>query len=214
MNEKIVIIGAGPHAKVVVDVIKSENRYDIIGLVDKVEKSGFWGIDIIGDDNCLYDLYGRGIKKTVIGIGDNKIRKRLFQQAKEIGFDIINVVSDKAIISQYAQLGCGVVVMPGAIINADTFIGDGCIINTNCSVDHDNYIGEFSHIAPGATLAGSVNIGAGTFCGVGCRIIDGIKIGHNVVIGAGTVIINPIESNSTVVGVPAKYIKRKEDKNE
>lgn len=214
MSEKVVIVGAGPHAKVIADILTSNHQYEIVGLVDRQEKKGFLGIDIIGDDNCLPDLYAQGITNAFVGIGDNHIRKKLFNSLKKLGFNIVNAISVHAVISEYAVVGCGVAVMPGAVINADTVIGDGCIINTNASVDHDNRIGEFTHIAPGSALAGSIHVGAESFCGVGCRIIDGIHVGHNVIIGAGAVVIKQVESNSTVVGVPAKYIKRKEDGNE
>lgn len=209
MNDKIVLIGAGPHAKVVADILIDNHEYEIAGLVDSVNSNGFWGISIIGDDSRLPDIYRSGITKAIIGIGNNMIRRRLFNQAKEIGFEMVNAVSRYAVVSCHISLGTGVAVMPGAIVNADTIIGNGCIINTNCSIDHDNVIGEFSHIAPGSALAGNVRVGAGCFCGVGCRIIDKIEIGHDVIVGAGAVVIKSVESNSTVVGIPASCIKRR-----
>lgn len=208
MKEELVVVGAGAHAKVVVDIIRQNEKYELAGLVDDLDKEGFGGLKIIGDDNCLNSLWQKGIRKIFIAVGNNQVRKRLFETVQNIGFEIINVISEHAIISPYVKMGKGNVVMPGAVINVDTVIGDGCIINTNCSIDHDGHIGDFVHVAPGAAIAGSVAIGGGTFCGVGCRIIDGVKVGKNVVVGAGTVIISNIESDCTIVGVPARYTKK------
>lgn len=206
------IIGAGPHAKVIVDILIQNHEYELIGLVDAKEKKGFLGLEVIGGDECLTDLYATGVSKAFIAIGNNKIREALFIKVRKIGFEIVNAISKEAVLSNEVSVGNGVAVMPGAIINVDTVIGDGCIINTNASVDHDGRIEDFVHIAPGCAVAGSVSIGKGTFCGCGCRIIDGISIGHHVTIGAGAVVINNIDANSTVVGVPAKYIRKEEER--
>lgn len=207
-EDKLVIIGAGSHAKVIVDILQQNEQYEIIGLVDNVGKEGFLGLKVIGDDNCLKWLFQQGVGKAFIAIGSNKIRKRLFEIAQSIGFEIINVISKNAFLSPCVKLGSGIAVMPGAVLNVDTVIGNGCIVNTNCSIDHDGRVGNFVHVAPGTSIAGNVTIGNETFCGVGCRIIEGIKIGRNVMIGAGAVVISDVGSNCTIVGVPAKCIKK------
>lgn len=208
MKEKMVIVGAGGHAKVIADIIRQNGKYEIVGLVDGLDKEGFGGLEIIGDDSCLDNLLQQGIRKAFIAVGDNHIRRRLFETAQNIGFEMINVVSRQAIVSPEVKMGEGNVVMPGAVINVDTVIQNGCIVNTNCSIDHDGKIGNFVHVAPGAAIAGNVAVGDGTFCGIGCRIVDKISVGENVVVGAGAVIISDIESDCTVVGVPAKCIKK------
>lgn len=208
VKDKLIIIGAGPHAKVITDILQQSGQYEIVGLIDGLDKEGFLGLKVIGDDNCLKMLFQQGVSKAFIAIGSNRIRKRLFEIAQGIGFEIINAISKNAIISPYVKLGSGIAVMPGAVINVDTVIGDGCIVNTNSSIDHDGRIGNFVHVAPGTSIAGNVSLGDETFCGVGCRIIDGIKIGRNVMVGAGAVVISDIEPDCTIVGVPAKYIKK------
>lgn len=208
MKDKLVIIGAGPHAKVVADILYQNGQYEIIGLVDDIDKEGFLGLKVIGNDNYLKVLFNQGVSKAFIAIGNNRIRRKLFETVQGIGFEIINVISRNAVISPYVKFGKGVVVMPGAVINVDTVIGNGCIVNTNSSIDHDGKVGKFVHIAPGTAIAGNVSIGDETFCGVGCRVIDGIKIEENVMVGAGAVVISDIKPNCTIVGVPAKYIKK------
>lgn len=208
MKDKMIIIGAGPHSKVVADILLQNQQYEIIGLVDDLDKEGFLGLEIIGNDNYLIDLFQSGVHKAFIAIGNNDIRKRLFETAVNIGYEIVNAISAYAVISPYAKLGKGIAVMPGAVINVDTVIGDGCIINTNCSIDHDGNIGSFVHVAPGTAIAGNVTIGSGTFCGIGSRVIDKISIGDHVMIGAGAAIISDIKAKCTVVGVPGKVIEK------
>lgn len=203
----LLLIGAGGHAKVVADIILKNEEYKIIGLIAQKQEDGFWGIPVIGNDDCLQELYEKGVSHAFVAIGDGRVREKLTKILKEIGYEIINVISNQAVVSSTVKLGKGIVIMPGAVVNADTVIEDGCIINTNSSVDHDNCIGRFTHIAPGSAIAGFNKIGRNCFLGTGCRIIDKIQIGDNSVVGAGCVVIKDIAGNCTVVGVPAQIIK-------
>ena len=209
-KKKVVIIGAGGHAKVIVDILQQNEEYEIVGLVDVKGTEGFWGIPYVGDDNDLPIIKkDYGVKYAFAAIGNSKVRERVTKHALESGYEMINVISKDSIISQYAHLGIGIVVMPGAIINAEAEIGDGCIINTNASVDHEVKIGMYSHVAPGGAISGKTIIGNHCFLGTGSRVIDGISIGNNTIIGAGATVVKDIESSVVAVGVPARVIKKK-----
>lgn len=203
----VIIIGAGGHAKVIVDIIIQNGIYDIAGLIDHKGNKGFWGIPVIGTDQDLQKIYDSGIRYAFVALGSNALRKKISMMAEAIGFQLINVISKNAILSEHCKIGKGIVIMPGAVVNADTAIGDGCIVNTNSSLDHDSILGNYVHIAPGVNIAGKVRVGNLTFVGVGSRVIDGITIGKNVIVGSGAVIINDVDDTCTVVGVPAKKIK-------
>lgn len=205
--KKVIVIGAGGHAKVVVDIIQQNKEYEVVGLIAQSKEDGFWNIPVIGTDEELAELFAKGIRYAFVAIGNGKIRKKITDLLNQIGFELINVISQHAIVSSTVRLGKGIVIMPGAIINADTVIEDGCIINTNASVDHDNHIGTFTHIAPGCAVAGFNKIGKSCFLGIGSRVIDRIEIGDCTTVGAGSVVIRNIVGNCTAVGVPARIIK-------
>lgn len=204
--EKIVVLGNGGHARSVCDILLQMEIYEIVGLI-AVDKTEIMGIKVLGDDAQLDKLYQQGISKAFVAIGNNQVRRKLTERLYDIGFEMINAISPKAVISSFAHIGTGVAIMPGAIVNAYADIGDGSIINTNSSVDHDVKIGKFCHIAPGCAVCGTTAIGNGSFIGVGSSLIDSISIGENVMIGAGAAVTTDIRSNCLAVGVPAKVIK-------
>ncbi len=208
MNKKIVIIGAGGHAKVIIDIFKSMKKYEIIGVTssDKIKRI-ISGIPILGNDLVLKDLYKKGVKNAFVAIGDCKLRDKIFDYANKIGFNIVNAISPFTNISSTVKIGLGVAIMPGASINVDSVIEDNVIINTNASIDHDNIIEKSVHIAPGCNLAGNVTVEEGSFLGIGSKVIPKISIGKWSIIGAGSVIIKNVPSNTTVFGVPAKVVK-------
>lgn len=204
---KLVIIGAGPHSKVILDIFLQMKEYEVVGLTDPTIEGYVLGYPILGTDEILQDLKQQGIECAFVALGNNKIRKRVFCIAESLGFKMVNAISPRASISEFAKLSEGIAVMPGAIINACASIGKGTIINTNASIDHDCQIDAFAHIAPGCAISGSTYIGEETLLGTGSRVIDKIHIGNKVIVGAGSVVIRNLDSNCKVVGVPAKIIK-------
>ena len=208
-SNQLVIVGAGAHSKVVIDVIEQEGKYKILGLVDSCFCDNVLGYPVLGNDDMLQNLYDKGLTKAFVAIGNNKLRAKLIRKVKDIGFELVSAISPNAVVSRYAVIGNGTVIMPGTVINACVKIGEGCIINTNASVDHDCVVEDCVHIAPGCAISGSTVIGRGTFLGTGTKVIDRICIGKEVVAGAGTTIVKNIFDDVVVVGTPARIVKEK-----
>ncbi len=203
---KILIFGAGGHGKVVLDILL-ESGADVLGFLDDdISKIGSVvnGKKIIG--NLEYLKTNRNIG-LALGLGNNKIREKVFNFARELGVEVVNAIHPKAVVSRNVKLSKGIVIMPGAVVNTNAFIEDGVCVNTCASVDHDCYLKKFCQIWPGANLAGSVQVGGYSYVGTGASIIQNVKIGNNVIIGAGAVVISDIPDGVTAVGVPARIIK-------
>lgn len=203
MKDKLLIIGASGHGKVVADIAMEMNKWEYIAFIDdnrSLKKS--LGLDIIGSTSDLlkyideYDFF--------VGIGDNYIRERLQEKLTHLGATIPKLIHPTAVIGRDVYIGEGTVVMPGAIINCSTKIGKGCIINTSATIDHDNLIEDYVHISPGVNLAGTVKIGKRTWIGIGSIIINNIDISCESLIGGGSLVAENIYEMGKYKGSPAK----------
>lgn len=207
MKKPLIIIGAGDHAKVLLDTLL-EQKENVIGLTDKTVPKGtiIYGVPVIGDDDAVLQYKAEEIE-LVNGIGSintTSLRERIFKIFKDKGYMFKSVIHSSAVVSKRAIINEGSQILAGAIINTEVQIGENTIINTKVSIDHGCKIGKNCHIAPGSVLSGCVTVGDCTHIGTGSSIIQGIRIGSNVLIGAGSVVINDIMDNVTVYGVPAK----------
>lgn len=210
MKDKIIVIGGGGHAKVIISIIKKLKNFEIVGYTDLENKGSLLGIIYLGIDDNLYNLSKNGIRYAALGIGQIKStfsRERVVQNALEVGFIFPPIISPNSILNEEVEIGNGTVVMDGVVINCGTRIGDYSIINTNSSIDHDCKIGSFTHIAPGVTLSGGVQIGNRVLVGTGSNVIQQVTIADNSIISAGSSVQKSITIPGIYRGVPAELIK-------
>ncbi|QNR97802.1 acetyltransferase [Stenotrophomonas sp. 169] len=208
---RVAVVGAGGHAKVIIDLLRAGGHEVIACLDEGREGQQVNGVPVLGrEDKVLPELIRNGVDALFIALGDNRLRRKVAANLAGFGLPMINAIGRSAVLSPSAVLGQGCAVMEGAVINADAVIGDFAIINTNASVDHDCVIGAYSHIAPGSALAGTVEVGSAAFLGVGARVTPGVTIAADAVVGAGAVVVRNIDSPGTWVGVPARQTSRKD----
>jgi len=209
-SSPILIIGAGGHAKVIIELFQAAGYFEIAGLIEQNPmRSSVLGVPVIGTDKNLLDLRKKGINKAFVGIGDNARRVRIGHYLRQIGYDIVNAVSPAAVVSGSATIGRGVAIMAGVVINAETLVGDFAIINTRSSIDHDCRLGEGIHVAPGCAIAGNVTIGRLACIGAGATIIPRVTIGESALVGAGSCVIRDVPNAARVWGVPASVASHK-----
>lgn len=210
--ERIIIIGAGGHAKVVIDIILHEKKYQLFGLIDNnfPLDHEVLGFKVLGSDDELSSIIEKNhICGGVIAVGDNYRRYEIFKNIKKINqeFQFINCIHPKSNIGIDVKIGEGNVVMAGVTVNSSTTIGDHCILNTNCSIDHDNNISSFTSIAPNAVCGGNVTINQYSAVGIGATILHNITVGTNCIVGANSLVNKDADSNSVYYGVPAQFIR-------
>ena len=205
----VVGFGAGGHAKVVIEILRSMRKYEIVGLLDtRLERGAHvLGVEVLGDDSMMAELKQRGIEHAFIGVGtvgDVQPRRELYEKVVGFGFQIVPAIHAAAIVSESAKIGAGPTIMAGAIINANAVIGDNVIVNTGAIVEHDCVIGAHTHVATGARLAGGVQVGPGSHIGIGAVVRQEIRIGEGATVGAGAVVVRDVPAGKTVIGVPAR----------
>ena len=207
---QLVIIGAGGHGKVVLDILRAAGQHEPAGFVDATPgRAGttFGGLPIFGPANMLPKLRQQNVRGAIVAIGDCRVRQQYAALLREQGFELVNAIHPTASISPTATLGRNIVIAAQVAVCTEAKIADSVILNTSSVIDHECEVGEGAHICPGAHLAGRVRIGIGAWIGLGANIIQCMSIGEFATVGAGAVVIRDVPEYATVVGVPARVIK-------
>jgi sugar O-acyltransferase (sialic acid O-acetyltransferase NeuD family) len=201
MNE-IAIIGAGGHGKVVADLAEICG-YSPVFFDDRYPnklKHEHW--PVVG---TFDDILGAQAKyaNVLVAIGDNHKRMKLSKLLNEECFNLPSLIHPSAIISKYANVESGTIILANVIINAFAKIAKNCIINTGVIVEHDCIIGDSVHLSPRVVLAGGTVVGDFTWVGIGSVSRQLAQIGEDSIVGANSTIIKNIPANVTVFGTPA-----------
>jgi sugar O-acyltransferase (sialic acid O-acetyltransferase NeuD family) len=215
-ENRIVLIGSGQQANVIIYNILEQDKYDIVGILD-VDKTK-WGQDYKGipimegytDFNVEYLRKIRKEKKVnkfFLAIGNMKLRKEIYKFFLNNQWEPINIIHPNAVISNCAKIGNGVLIEAGCLITPNPVIGNNVVVNTGSQVNHDNYIADHTYIASGVVLSGGVSIGESTLIDDGVIITLGKRIGSNCIIGAGSVVTKDIPDNVIAYGNPCRIIK-------
>lgn len=208
----MLIVGAKGFAKEVLEILhqlknlKNVAFFDNIsdGLPDKL----FEQFPVLKSFEQVKKYFLYTDPKFTLGLGEPILRYQLFRKMEELGGELSSSISPFANIGHFGNVlseGCNI--MTGTVITNDVQIKRGCLINLNCTIGHDCEIGEFVEMSPGVHVSGNCKIGRFSNLGTNATILPKVELGENVIVGAGAVVTKNVESNSVVVGIPAKKIK-------
>ena len=209
--DKMIVIGGGGHAKVIINILLKDGKYDLIGYTDRNDRGEILGVAYLGDDPALEKvLTVHPGCRAVLGVGNVEVsgrRREVRDRTAGLGLSFPEIVSPDATVARDVKVGEGTVVFDGAVVNPGTEIGEFAVLNTGCRVDHDCRVGDFVHIAPGATVCGGVTVGDNSMIGAGATVINCRTIGEDCFIGAGAVVVDDCREAGTYLGFPARRKK-------
>ena len=205
-----VILGAGGHARVVLDAMRSRGLVlPECALDSGMAGASIDGIPVEGGDELLPQLAAKGITHFILGIGglgSSPLRPQIWEKAVGAGLAPLGVFHAEALVAESASVGAGAQVLARAVVNAGACIGKGSIVNTSAVVEHDCRVGDFCHLAPMSCLGGGVSVGDSSHIGLGAVVREYRKIGSSTIVGTGAAVICDLPDMCTAVGVPAKPV--------
>ncbi len=208
--DPILLIGGGGHCISCIDVLRSENKYEIAGILDTIDKVGSYveGIEIIGTDSDIV-LHAKKIKNFLITIGQIKSAEKrisIYNLIKSAGGQLPVISSVNSYVSPSAVIGEGTIVMHNAFVNAQAVIGKCCILNTSSLIEHEACIGDFCHVSTAAVINGQVSIGNSCFIGSNSVVANNKNIVGNSIVSAGSQVLKNIEICGTYIGQPLRKV--------
>lgn len=209
MSKDIYILGSGGFAKEVFVLLKDIDLYNVRAFVDLDEglvKVGEISIPVITEE-VFFNMNLSDSTNIALGTGDPNLNARLIAKFKRFSFP--NLIHPNTTIDKDSVVfGKGNIITSGVIMTTCINIGDFNIFNLNVTVGHDVIISDFNVLNPSVNVSGGVNIGSCNLIGVSSCILQYCQVGDSCTVGASALVTKNVENGNTVVGIPAKPIKK------
>ena len=190
-NVPIIVLGAGGHAKVVIDGLLKCGHH-LVGVTDPDTKDKMiLGIPVLGDDNALVEHTPDAVQ-LAMGVGSTRVsnkRKTLFLKFITQGYKFVTLGHPSAAVATETTISHGAQIMA---------------VNTGAQIDHGSSVAAHCHVAPGAVLGGDVSVSERCHIGAGATIIQVITIGAGALVAAGATVIGDVKTGARVAGTPAR----------
>lgn len=203
-KERLIIVGAGGHARSSIEVIESTGSYEILGLIGSAAETGtsVLGYSVLGTDSDLVQIR-KECRMAVVAIGQIRSpdpRRSAFENLQALGFELPVIAASTARVARSASIGAGTMIFHFAVLNSGVRVGQNCIVNTRALLEHDVVVGSNSHISTAAVVNGQSVVGDGTFLGSGAVVRECVRIGSNCIISMGARVLSDIEPGEVFLG--------------
>lgn len=212
----IIVFGAGGFGREVVVLLRDIERKDpgsweVLGFVDdavpNLSLCQALGVAYLGDRTAARTQAPAGTR-FVAAIGDGLARRSVSEDLVNRGFEPATLVHPSAWIGDCVSLGAGSVVCAGSILTTNITFGEGAQINLACTIGHDVVAGDYVTLSPAVSLSGAVQIGDLSTVYTRAAVNPRVAVGSRAVVGAGAVVAKDVPDHETVVGIPAKPLRR------
>jgi UDP-perosamine 4-acetyltransferase len=218
-NIRCVLVGAGGHARVLIDAIGEQQftkagGWEIVALTDadsQIHGQSVMGVPVVGDDLLIPQLKEQGISHGLVAVGlAAGIAKRaeIFKMLERAGLELPTLVHPGALIASHVEIGAGTAILAGAIVGTGCRIGKNVIVNVGAGVSHDCTLEDHVWVSDGAHITGGVDVKEGALIGAGATVLPYLTIGRNSIIASGAVVTKDVDPDTLVVGVPARPLPK------
>jgi len=190
---KLIIVGTGETAELAFSYFSEDTDFEVTGFsVERafIREESFHQLPIIPFENlrdriCPSDF---GVFVAVSGVNLNRLRKRLFETVKDMGFHCPTYLSPWAFIGKGVEVGENCFIFEQNTLQAGVKVGNDTILWSGNHIGHNSLIGWHCFISSHVVICGFCNIGDGSFIGVNSTIENNLSIEKDNFIGAGAII--------------------------
>lgn len=205
-KEKLIIVGDSAFAEIAYEYFTHDSEYEVVAFSvekDYLKKDVMFGLPIVPFEQLdkLYCPNEHHFFVATVYTQLNRLRTRLYQQAKVKGYAPASYISPHAFIWRNCEVGEHCFIFENNVIQPFVKIGQNVILWSGNHIGHHSVIKDNCFISSHVVISGFVEIGKNCFIGVNATMGNNIKIGNDCLIGAGAIIIKNVKDDRVVKGM-------------
>lgn len=199
MPNKLIIVGVGETAAIAYEYFSCDSLYEISGFsVERnyIKETSFCGLPVVPFEE-ISDHFPPDEFDVFIAVSStklNRVRTRLFLQAKQKGYYCPSYVSSRAFVWRNVIVGENCFIFEDNTLQPFVKIGNNVVLWSGNHIGHNSVIGDNCFIASQVVVSGFCDIGENCFLGVNSTVINNITVGKDCFVGAGALIQKDAEA--------------------
>jgi sugar O-acyltransferase (sialic acid O-acetyltransferase NeuD family) len=185
---KLVIVGDSLFAEIACEYFTHDSPYEVVGFAVEREyrtRDELFGLPIVDFESVAdrFDPAEHSVYVALVYTQLNRLRTRLAQAAKDIGYELASYVSSRAFVWRNVELGEHCFIFENNVVQPFVKIADNVVLWSGNHIGHHSRIEANCFIASHVVISGSVVIGENSFLGVNTTLVNDITIGRDAWIG-------------------------------
>lgn len=213
---KVVIFGTASFAEVAHFYLTNDSEHEVVAFTAHEKRIGsdtLAGLPVVPFETLTetYPPSGYELFVAVGSTGMNRLRAKIYEDAKALGYRFITYVSSKATVWT-KDIGENVFIFEANVVQPFVKIGHGVTLWSGNHIGHHSSIGDHCFITSHVVVSGHVKMGPYCFVGVNATFRDAIEVGEATLIGAGALIMKSTAPHSAYIGPATKPSQFTSDK--
>jgi sugar O-acyltransferase (sialic acid O-acetyltransferase NeuD family) len=198
---RVVVFGIGDFGRIAHHYLARDSQHEVVAFTvngEYVDRETLNGLPVVPFEE-LQERHPPDSVSMLVATGFsrvNRVRSRIYDECKQLGYELITHVSSQAMCWPEVPLGDNCFVFEANVVQPGVTIGNNVVLWSGNHIGHDVVIGDHCFFASHVVVSGNVVIGDHCFVGVNATIRDGVRIAPRCVIGAGALIMKDTEEGA------------------
>ena len=206
-KKKLIIIGDSSFAEIAYEYFNFDSEFEVIAFSvekDYLNKKTLFHLPILPFESLdkIFNPVEYYIFVAIAYRKLNRVRKRVYFQAKEKGFKIASYISSYSFVWQNVKIGDNVFIFENNVIQPFVKIGNNVIIWSGNHIGHHSTIDNNCFISSHVVISGHCKIGENCFLGVNSTVVNNVEVANDNFIAAGTLVTSNTEKGKIYKGNP------------
>jgi len=205
-TKKLVLVGDSAFAEVAYEYFTHDSEYDVVAFSverEYLRREQLFGVPVVAFED-LPERFAPGehhFYAALVYTQGNALRRRLYEAAREKGYQAASYVSSHAFIWRNVTLGEHCFIFENNVVQPFVTIGNNAVLWSGNHIGHHSTIGDHCFISSHVVISGFVEVGHSCFLGVNATVANNTKIGNRCTVGAGALILGDVGDDETAVGI-------------
>lgn len=204
-SEKLIIIGDSAFAEIAYEYFTHDSKYDVVAFAverEYLQRDTLFDLPVVPLDELAsrYEPSTHSFYAALVYTQMNRLRTRLYQTVKRMGYSPASYVSSHAFVWRNARLGEHCFIFEDNTVQPFVTIGDNVVLWSGNHIGHHSTIGDNCFISSHVVVSGFCNVGRNCFLGVNATFANNLDVGDDCLVGAGALIARNVPENSLVKG--------------